>query len=357
MRVVAFHTVVHLSLERPPPVNNQYFSSKSRRKTPWDALSCDDMTPSQQFIKFHHVKHYDERHEPLGSTGEASVINSHSVAVCPFCGSDQFVRNGFSDNGIQQYRCKDCHRKFSPTTGTIYDNHKLSISDWIDFLYNLFAYVSLSSDSWNNRNSFTTTRYWLEKVFLILDEYQKGIVLKGNVILDETFYPVRISDMELNEDGSKPRGLSRNQICIGVACDDIHVYCVLEGFGKPSQKKTYEAFKDHIEPGSTLIHDMDNSHQKLIRKLGLKEKAYDSKTIKKLPDKLNPLNKVNTIHSRIKKFFYAHNSFNRASIKGYIDLFSFMMNPPADKFEKIDILLNLGFQISKLLRYRDFYSD
>ena len=102
---------------------------------------------------------------------------------------------------------------------------------------------------------------------------------------------------------------------------------------------------------------MDNSHQKLIRKLGLKEKAYDSKTIKKLPDKLNPLNKVNTIHSRIKKFFYAHNSFNRASIKGYIDLFSFMMNPPADKFEKIDILLNLGFQIPKLLRYRDFYSD
>ena len=122
--------------------------------------------------------------------------------------------------------------------------------------------------------------------------------------------------------------MSRTQICIGVACDDIHVYCVLEGFGKPSQKKTYESFKDHIEPGSTLIHGMDNSHQKLIRKLGLKEKAYDSKTIKKLPDKLNPLNKVNTIHSRIKKFFYARNSFNRASIKGYIDLFSFMMNSP-----------------------------
>jgi hypothetical protein len=94
----------------------------------------------------------------------------------------------------------------------------LSISDWIDFLYNLFAYVSLSSDSWNNRNSFTTTRYWLEKEFLILDEYQKGIVLKGNVILDETFYPVRISDMELNEDGTKPRGLSLKS--------DLHWCCL-----------------------------------------------------------------------------------------------------------------------------------
>ena len=150
--------------------------------------------------------------------------------------------------------------------------------------------------------------------------------MKGNVILDETFYSVRLSDIELTEDGKKPRGLSRNQICIGVACDDTHVFCTLEEFGKPSQKKTYEAFKDHIEPGSKLIHDKDNSHKQLIEKLELSEEAYDSKEIKKLPDSQNPLNKVNTIHSLIKKFFYAHSSFNRDSIKGYIDLFPFMMN-------------------------------
>ena len=92
-----------------------------------------------------------------------------------------------------------------------------------------------------------------------------------------------------------------------------------------------------------------------MKELNLTETVYDSKWLKSLPDKQNPLNRVNQIHNLIKKFFYAHNSFNRISIKGYINLFSFMMNPPRDKLEKIDILLNLGFSNPRLLRYRDYY--
>ena len=39
---------------------------------------------------------------------------------------------------------------------------------------NLFRNVSVITDSWNNKNAFTTSRYWLEKLFLILDGYQKS---------------------------------------------------------------------------------------------------------------------------------------------------------------------------------------
>ena len=173
--------------------------------------------------------------------------------------------------------------------------------------------------------------------------------------MDETFYTVRISDIKLNPDGSKLRGLSENQICIGVACDRRNVYCVLEGLGKPDKEKTLSSFKDHIKQGSALVHDKDNSHSLLMKELNLKDEAYDSNELKKLPDKDNPLNRVNQIHNLIKKFFYAHNSFNREDIKGYIDLFSFMMNPPRNKLEKVRILIDLGFTIPKVLRYRDFY--
>lgn len=247
-----------------------------------------------------------------------------------------------------------CGSKFTILTGTVFDGHKIPISEWIEYLYNLFSYVSLRSDSWNNKNAITTSRLWLEKVFILVSEYQKDIVLGGDVILDETFYSVRTSDVVL-QDGKKLRGLSRNQICIGVACDSSHVFCTLEGYGKPSQKKTCESFKDHIAPGSTLIHDKEEAHRKLIEELRLTSKAYRSEDLKKLADKENPLSRVNRIHFFLKRFFYAHTSFDRDSINGFINLFSFVMNPPEEKLEKVDILINLGLQCTQNISFRELF--
>jgi hypothetical protein len=47
--------------------------------------------------------------------------------------------------------------------------------------------------------------------------------------------------------------------------------------------------------------------------------------------------------------------FFRENLLGYLDLFSFVTNPPYDLAETVDYLLNLVFQNPKLLRYRDFY--
>lgn len=87
---------------------------------------------------------------------------------------------------------------------------------------NLFRHVSLSADSWNNRNAFTTSRYWLQKVFLTLQGSQDGIVLSGDVWLDETYYSVTSGNTVRHKGGKKLRGISRNQLCIGVATDKKH---------------------------------------------------------------------------------------------------------------------------------------
>jgi hypothetical protein len=41
----------------------------------------------------------------------------------------------------------------------------------------------------------------MEKVFLVLREYQGTLVLSGEVELDETFYKVRNSDIKRRDDG------------------------------------------------------------------------------------------------------------------------------------------------------------
>ena len=221
---------------------------------------------------------------------------------------------------------------------------------------NLFRYLSINADSWNNKNAFTTSRYWLEKVFLVLENYHESLMLHEKVWLDETFYSVRSENLTRTIDGNKLRGLSVNQMCVGVACDKNTTLCIYEGFGKPSQGKTYEAFKNRIAEGATLIHDKENAHRKLVEKLKLKSVAYDSREIKQLHGKDNPLYRVNHIHFLLKGFLYAHTSFNRDKLQGFLNLFSFVMNPPSNHLEKAEILMNLAFKNLKTLRYRDFYA-
>ena len=70
----------------------------------------------------------------------------------------------------------------------------------------------------------------------------------------------------------------------------------------------------------------------------------------------NPLDPVNNIHYLVKRFLYAHGGFRRSQVQSYLNLYSFILNPPSDKLEKVDKLLNLAFENPKLLRFRDRYT-
>jgi hypothetical protein len=43
-------------------------------------------------------------------------------------------------------------------------------------------------------------------------------------------------------------------------------------------------------------------------------------------------------------------------MQGYLNLFSFAMNPPSAHLEKVESLLNRAFLTRKTLRYRSFYN-
>lgn len=45
----------------------------------------------------------------------------------------------------------------------------------------------------------------MNKLFLILEEWQDSIELKGNVYLDETYYPLMEKDTEKRPDGKSMR--------------------------------------------------------------------------------------------------------------------------------------------------------
>ena len=328
-------------------------TSKSRRATPWDHSA--ERTASQNFIRNETKKHYKQRHQKLRDTNEATLINTVQVTKCPYCGSERIKKNGKDSNGIQKYYCLENGAHFLPTTNTVFENRKIPITEWIEYWRNLLQYVSLSADSWNNKNAFTTSKYWFKKTCLLLEHIQDDITLCNTVYYDELFYSLRNDQITLKEDGKKPRGHSKNQMCIGVATSGEYSVIKYLGTGEPTQKAILNAFKDHIEPGSTLVTDKHRGHKKLVSELNLNNIEYDSKRLKGLTDSENPLNPVNQKHNHLRKFLNAHSGFAREELQDYINLFLLDTNPPKDKLEKIDILLNLGFQSAVSLKYRTYF--
>ena len=131
---------------------------KSRRRTPWDTQG--ERRAMQEFICQQYQERYEKYHPSLTETGETELINSFVPKECPHCQEERIKLFGKTSNGIQRYRCQVCGQTFTPITKTIFEGHKISISEWIDYILNILRYVSISADSWNNRNAITTSRYW-----------------------------------------------------------------------------------------------------------------------------------------------------------------------------------------------------
>lgn len=89
----------------------------------------------------------------------------------------------------------------------------------------------------------------------------------------------------------------------------------------------------------------------------MKSQAYASKDLKGLADSENPLNPVNRIHNLLKMFLNAHSGFNRDELQGYLNLYSFVINAPADHLEKVVKIIKMVFENPKSLRYRDQFGE
>lgn len=99
-------------------------------------------------------KWYAAKHRK-SSPAELSLVNGLSIECCPHCGGTHFKKSGYYGNGTRRYRCLDCGKAFSPLTGTVFDAHKISISEWIEYMIHLFEFHSLSSSARDNRNAKT----------------------------------------------------------------------------------------------------------------------------------------------------------------------------------------------------------
>lgn len=323
----------------------------SRRKNPWDN---NTKTVLQSFIENKYKENYNFKHPKLSETEEAKILNSIKINECRYRSKTQLIKRGTTKNGIQLYYCKNCNRRFTATTNTIFEKHKISISEWIEYLLDLFNYGSLTLTSKVNKNIINTSIYWLHKTFLVLQNWQDCIILKDKIYIDEMLYSVIKSNIE-TKNGKKLRGLSRNQYCIGVGYDGTNIIAIVEGLGKISSEKTKDIFLKHIKPNSKIIHDDEKSHNDLITKLNLVDESYKSTWLKTKKDKDNPLRPINHQYDLIRQFLNAHSGFDRNDLQNYLNLYCFMNSGHKKKLDKVNEFIEMALNMKVTLNYRDLF--
>lgn len=322
--------------------------------TPWDDVPEDVISPAELLVRDSQRSMYMFRHHSFD--GDIAFLNSYERNACPRCGVLSPVKFGHFSSGLQRYRCSACKKTFTPATGTVFDDRKLPLSAWSDFVIQAVSYESINAMTREDRRSETTTPYWMAKLFSVLEGVQDDVVLAGTTWIDETYWPVAAKDAAMSLSGKHMRGLSRNQICIGVGIDDSgNSLFICEGFGKTNRNATEAAFSNHIAPKSTLVHDMERAHEALVGPLGLVSQRHNATLLKGVTDELNPLNPVNRMCFLLKTFLRSHSGFNRDTLQGYLNLFWVAVNPPDDKLEKAAFVLDRAMTFPKTLRYREFY--
>ena len=325
------------------------YITKSLRSFPF---SDDNLTPSEELFKCTLDEWYSAKHRSI-SNEEVNFINSIAIKKCPYCEYTSFIKNGHrKEDKIQKYKCNKCNKSFTPLTNTIFDSHKIPISEWFEYLLHLFEFHSIKSSSYDNRNANSTGRYWLVKVFEVLKGIQDDVILEGTIYLDETYFP-KIESDNVTKDDKKLRGISRNKLGVAVATDLNSSIFIVTGTSKPSDKTTLLAYGKHIKEGSTIIHDKEKSHNVLVNKLNLVSKAYSSEELKDLKDKDNPLKPVNDLHMLAKRFIRQHGSYNRDDLQDWMNLLWFILNKPNDKYAKVLKFIELAINTPTRVKYRE----
>lgn len=120
---------------------------KNRRApsaTPWDDLPESQIAPSQAIVKAARDGIYSFRRERF--SGDADFFNGYPRSERPHCGSAKVKRNGANRNGAQVCRRLSCGRTSTPIAGTIFDDSKLPVTAWADFILQA---ISLESEAYN----------------------------------------------------------------------------------------------------------------------------------------------------------------------------------------------------------------
>lgn len=176
--------------------------------------------------------------------------------VCPGCGTARPY--AMREHGIVRYRCKDCGRRFSLRTGTVFEGSRLPLTKWV-LAIGLFR-IGISARSLAREINVAVRVAWA-MLHKLRDVVQRDVLtrkLKGRIEVDETYIGGR-------RKGQRGRGAAHKTIVLGLKVRRGRVRSLV--VPSVATRDLHAAIKAHVAKGARLYTDEFKSYRRL-RRLG-----------------------------------------------------------------------------------------
>jgi len=275
-----------------------------------------------------------QRHEMQGTiltNAQESVSSTRLKKPCPYCKSEKVYKRG-KQKGVQMYRCNDCNKWYSETTGTPLHDIKLK-SKWPAYLRCMEQGLSIKKIAKELDISIQTSFDWRHKILSSLDQLVPE-QLSGVVECDEL--ELALSNKGERQLDRKPRkrgsDFKRNP-----GNDEVTVVQVITAVGRNGEKylKAVEskrlskeeiaiALDGKLADGVTLITDKHPSYKPFVKGLpSVKHKTILANDHVDKKDRNINLQKVNNTHAQLRKFLLPFNGVSSKYLQNYLNWFAY----------------------------------
>ena len=260
------------------------------------------------------------------------VVQKRKKKPCPYCSSTKVYKRG-KQNGVQMYKCNDCNKWYSETTGTALYDIKLK-SKWQSYLNCMEKGMPIKKIAAELDISIQTSFDWRHKILSSLSQFTPE-QLSDEVECDEL-------ELALNEKGSRtldraPRKRSsdfkRNQGKDRITT--VQVVTVVSRNGEKilkaveskrlNKKEIARVLDGKLADNSTLITDKHPSYKAYAKdNPSIKHKRLLAKDHVDKNDKSLHLQKVNNVHSQLRGFLRPFNGVSSKYLQNYLNWYAYV---------------------------------
>jgi len=269
--------------------------------------------------------------EGRGKLLEVAQSEITAQKACPHCGSNHLHKRG-KQSGVQMYKCTDCSKWFSSTTGTpLWDIKRKD--KWQSYLNCMQQGMSIKKTAKEIGICIQTSFDWRHKILSVLNK-EVPEKLSGRVECDELELPLsnkgekhltrkarkRSSDFIRN---TKTKEITTVQVVSAIDENNQTYFKAIET-KRITAKQLKKTVGKKLAKNVTLITDKHPSYKPFVKsKAAIQHKTVKSNEHVNKEDKRINLQKVNNQHKQLRQFLARFNGVSSKYLQNYLNWFAY----------------------------------